>query len=164
MRIPGLGAPVQIAYAVPDAAAAAAEWAATYGAGPFFVRPHITVTNVRYRGRPAEFDHTSAYGQWGGIMVELVQDHGAGPSAVRDMYAPEESGLHHLAFFVDVHPYLDRFAADVAILDVSLVAGRIVDHQGDGFTAVRASDVEGRQVRHQADPSAVTDAIRSSHR
>ncbi len=101
MRIPGLGAPVQIAYAVPDAAAAAAEWAATYGAGPFFVRPHITVTNVRYRGRPAEFDHTSAYGQWGGIMVELVQDHGAGPSAVRDMYAPEESGLHHLAFFVD---------------------------------------------------------------
>ena len=47
------------------------------------------------------FDHTSAYGQWGDIMVELVQDHGTGPSVVRDLYNVDESGLHHLAFFVE---------------------------------------------------------------
>lgn len=96
-----LGPPVQIAYAVPDAEVAAAQWAERFGAGPFFVRRHIPVTEVVHRGRPATFDHTSAYGQWGAMMVELVQDHGAGPSAVRDLYAPDQSGLHHLAYIVD---------------------------------------------------------------
>ena len=96
-----LGSPVQIAYAVPDAVEAAERWAHDVGAGPFFVREHIAVVDVVYRGRPAEFDHTSAYGQWGPVMLELVQHHGSGPSVIRDMYANGESGLHHLAFFVD---------------------------------------------------------------
>ncbi|HTH04241.1 MAG TPA: VOC family protein [Ilumatobacteraceae bacterium] len=97
----GLGPPVQIAYAVPDAAAAAHEWARDTGAGPFVVRPHIELADVFVRGLPGSFDHTSAYGQWGPVMVELVQDHGDGPSPVREMFARGESGLHHLAFFVD---------------------------------------------------------------
>jgi len=96
-----LGPPVQIAYAVVDARAAAVTWAERFGAGPFFLNEHIPVTDVVHRGVPGEFDHTSAYGQWGDIMVELVQDHGTGPSAVRDLYAPGDSGLHHLAYFVD---------------------------------------------------------------
>lgn len=96
-----LGPPVQIAYAVPDAAEAAVRWERDHGAGPFVIVPHIELTEVTYRGEPGEFDHTSAYGQWGPVMVELVQDHGDGPSAVRDLYAPDESGLHHVAFFVD---------------------------------------------------------------
>jgi hypothetical protein len=98
---PILGAPVQIAYAVPDAAAAAARWSRHFGAGPFFVRPHIELVDVVVRGRPGAFDHTSAYGQWGPIMVELVEDHGDGPSPVRELYGPGESGLHHLAFVVE---------------------------------------------------------------
>lgn len=96
-----VGPPVQIAYAVPDAEAAARSWADTFGAGPFFLNEHIPLTDVVYRGRPGAFDHTSAYGQWGEIMVELVQDHGVAPSPVRELYSPGESGLHHLAFFVD---------------------------------------------------------------
>ena len=97
----GLDAPVQIAYAVPDAWAAADLWATQFGAGPFFVRAHIPLDAVAYRGSPSTFDHTSAYGQWGTLMVELVQDHGTSPSVVRERYAPDESGLHHLAYFVD---------------------------------------------------------------
>jgi Glyoxalase/Bleomycin resistance protein/Dioxygenase superfamily len=96
-----LGAPVQIAYAVPDAAAAAAAWARDFGAGPFFLRPHIALVDVVYRGRPGMFDHSSAYGQWGSLMVELVVDHGHGNSPIRDVFAAGESGLHHLAFIVD---------------------------------------------------------------
>ena len=46
------------------------------------------------------FDHTSAYGQWGDVMVELVQDHTAGPSPVADVVGPAGEGLHHLAYFV----------------------------------------------------------------
>jgi Glyoxalase/Bleomycin resistance protein/Dioxygenase superfamily len=97
----GIGAPVQIAYLVPDVAQAATQWAANFGAGPFFVRPHIEVHDVVYRGRPGVFDHSSAYGQWGQVMLELVQDHGAADSVGRDMYAPDESGVHHHAHFVD---------------------------------------------------------------
>ena len=96
-----LGPPKQIAYAVPDAFEAAQRWVKDFGAGPFFIAEHIPVTDVIYRGTPSTFDHTSAYGQWGDIMVELVQDHGTGPSVVRDLYDVDESGLHHLAFFVE---------------------------------------------------------------
>tara|TARA_A100001015_G_C14486964_1_gene517717 strand:- start:30 stop:377 length:348 start_codon:yes stop_codon:yes gene_type:complete len=96
-----LSNPVQIAYAVEDAEAAAKKWAAEFGAGPFFLAEHILVTDVIYRGSPGEYDHSSAYGQWGNLMIELVQDHGIGPSVVKDSYAPGETGLHHLAYFVD---------------------------------------------------------------
>ena len=115
----GLGAPVQIAYAVPDAHRAAMRWASDFGAGPFFLRSHIPVSDVVYRGRPARFDHSSAYGQWGDIMVELVQDHDTAPSVVRERYAAEESGLHHLAFMVDdldiATAQLASFGFDVAM-------------------------------------------------
>ncbi len=57
-----------------------------FGAGPFFVRQHIALLDVVIRGRPGTFDHSSAYGQWGHVMVELVEDHGDGPSPVREMY------------------------------------------------------------------------------
>ena len=101
---PGLfGPPVQIAYAVPDVDAAARHWAAVHGAGPFFLNRHIPVSNVRYRGAPGSFDHSSAYGQWGAVMVELVQDHTVGPSPVADVVGRGGMGLHHLAFFVDDH-------------------------------------------------------------
>jgi hypothetical protein len=96
-----LGVPVQVAYVVEDVVSAAERWAETQGAGPFFVREHVQVTDVVHRGRPADFDHSTALGQWGGLMLELVQDHGEGPSVVRDLYAPGQGGLHHVAYFVE---------------------------------------------------------------
>lgn len=94
------GKPVQLAYAVGDVYVAAQQWVDQFGAGPFFIRSHIAVSDVIYRGQPATFDHSSAYGQWGEIMVELVQDHGIAPSVVRERFGPTESGLHHVAFMV----------------------------------------------------------------
>ncbi len=91
---------VQFAYHVPDIISAAERWAAERGAGPFFISEHIPVENVLYRGQPGEFDHSSAYGQLGSVMIELVQQNNDGPSAVRDMFAPHESGLHHAATIV----------------------------------------------------------------
>ncbi|MEQ8716778.1 MAG: VOC family protein [Acidimicrobiales bacterium] len=101
MTRPANGTPVQIAYVVDDVRAAATRWAAEEGAGPFFVRDHIPVTEVVHRGHLAAFDHSSACGQWGDLMLELVVDHGDGPSAVRDMFAPGRYGLHHMALFCD---------------------------------------------------------------
>ena len=111
-----LGRPIQVAYVVADAAVAAARFAADHGAGPFILRPHIPVTDVLHRGVPGSFDHTSAYGQWGPIMVELVQQHDDRPSAVRDMYAPGEGGLHHVAMFCEsLDAELDSWGNRVAM-------------------------------------------------
>jgi hypothetical protein len=113
--------PVQIAYHVPDPEAAALECARTYGWGPFFLMAHIPLERCFYRGRPSAFDHTSAYGQAGDLMVELITQHGDAPSALRDMYAATETGLHHMAFFV---PKLSEAlaAARERGLDVALEA------------------------------------------
>lgn len=99
--MPPRGVPVQLAYVVADVVAAARLWSARHGAGPFFVNPHIEVSDVVHRGRPARFDHSTALGQWGGLMIELLEDHGSGPSVVRDLYPPGHTGLHHVALFVD---------------------------------------------------------------
>jgi hypothetical protein len=94
--------PVQIAYHVPDPASAAVRYAQEFGWGPFFLMEHIPLERSFYRGRPEAFDHTSAYGQAGDLMVELVTQHGDAPSALRDMYAAHETGVHHVAYFVPV--------------------------------------------------------------
>lgn len=122
--VQNLGPPVQIAYAVPNAREAAVAWADLFGAGPFFVAEHIAVSDVVYRGAPGSFDHTSAYGQWGHLMVELVQDHGHGSSPVRERYAPDESGLHHLAYLVDdLDRMTDQLVSDGLTLAMSARAG-----------------------------------------
>lgn len=104
--------PVQIAYHVPDPAAAAERCAREFGWGPFVLLEHIALERSLYRGTPTPFDHTSAYGQAGETMVELITQHNDAPSALRDLYAPHETGLHHVACFVDDLPAaLDRYRA-----------------------------------------------------
>ncbi|MEZ5499891.1 MAG: VOC family protein [Steroidobacteraceae bacterium] len=92
--------PVQFAYHVADPESAAHEFSRRYGWGPFFLLSHIPLRYAKYRGLPAVFDHSSAYGQAGELMVELICQHNDGPSALRDLYAPDDSGLHHVAVFV----------------------------------------------------------------
>jgi len=92
--------PVQVAYHVPDPEAAARQYAAAFGWGPFFLMEHITLARSAYRGQPAVFDHSSAYGQAGELMIEFISQHGDQPSALRDLYSASQSGLHHVASFV----------------------------------------------------------------
>ena len=93
--------PVQIAYFVNDIREAAARMASTLGAGPFYVIENIELDWCEHRGEPGNFVHSSAYGQWGELMLELVQQEGEGASPFRDMYAHGEEGIHHVACFVD---------------------------------------------------------------
>jgi hypothetical protein len=90
----------QLAYFVPDVRTAAQVHSSLFGSGPFFVAEHIPLTLCRHRGRPAELDHTSAYGQWGEVMIEFVQQNNIGPSVFNDMFRAGESGLHHVALVV----------------------------------------------------------------
>lgn len=93
-----LGTPVQIAYGVRDLAHAAARFSTATGAGPFVMIEHIPLRSARISGEHGEFDHSSAYGQWGPVMVELVEEH---TSPLVDIGTANEPGhLHHLAFMV----------------------------------------------------------------
>ena len=88
---------VQIAYHVPDIEAAAVQMARQLGAGPFFISKGIQLSKGWHRGQDCPFVHSSAYGQWGDVMVEFVQQDSGGPSPFRDLYQPGERGLHHMA-------------------------------------------------------------------
>jgi len=118
--------PVQIAYHVPDPERAAREFARRFGWGPFFLFEHIALSKCLYRGAPAVFDHSSAYGQAGELMVELITQHDDRPSVLRDLYARDAVGVHHVAHFVsDLPQALERAraaGADVA-LDACTLTG-----------------------------------------
>lgn len=95
---------VQIAYRVDDLEAACHEWASKVGAGPFLVRSHMAVT-ATHHGEPAVYDHSAAFGQWGPIMLELVQLHEVEPASMREVIEHSPPGqVNHYACFVDDLP------------------------------------------------------------
>ena len=104
--------PVQIAYHVPDPERAAHEFARSHGWGPFFLFEHISLSRCVYRGAAAAFDHSSAYGQAGDLMIELITQHDDTPSVLRDLFAGDQTGVHHMAHFVpDLAQGLERARA-----------------------------------------------------
>lgn len=92
---------VQIAYAVDDVRTAARAWSRLTGAGPFFVREHIPIAWATHAGRPAVFDHSTALGQWGPLMLELVVHHEVSPPALEQRIRGRGRGINHVAWFVD---------------------------------------------------------------
>jgi len=92
---------VQMCWVVDNMEAAAMQWVKTMGAGPFFLLPHIQLDELTYRGRSAQLDQSSAVGQWGAVQVELFQQHCNNPSGAREMFAPGQTGLQHITWFVD---------------------------------------------------------------
>lgn len=104
---------VQVAYHVTDIRRAATDMAVKFGAGPFFVSENITLTWGEHRGEPTNFVHSSAYGQWGELMVEFFQQEDDSTNTpYRDMYAANQEGLHHTAIMVrdmeEAFDYFDR--------------------------------------------------------
>jgi catechol 2,3-dioxygenase-like lactoylglutathione lyase family enzyme len=102
----------QIAYFVADVRVAALNHHRRFGSGPYFVAEHIPLRRSLYRGVEQPLDHSSAYGQWGTVMLEFVQQNNPGPSAFHDLYPAGGGrfGLHHVAIFVDdIHAAMERF-------------------------------------------------------
>ena len=103
---------IQNAYYVPDIDQGIAQFNALWGLGPFFVRRHIEVQNVTYRGAPAGLDISAAYTQSGDLMIELVTQHNDAPSTFRDRFAAHETGFHHVALdFSDHDERVAQFSA-----------------------------------------------------
>ena len=105
---------VQVAYHVTDIRRAAAGMAASFGAGPFFVNENIRLAWGEHRGEFTRFVHSSAYGQWGPLMVEFFRQEDASTNTpYRDMFAAHEEGLHHTAIMVpDMDEAFDHFESN----------------------------------------------------
>jgi catechol 2,3-dioxygenase-like lactoylglutathione lyase family enzyme len=87
-----------VGYVVEDIPAAV-EWAvSTLGAGPFFLIEHLEFDEVTFEGRPAVYDHSSAFGQWGSIKLELTHVHAVSPGLAETLIP---SGLGHVAWLAD---------------------------------------------------------------
>jgi len=97
--VPVRGA-AQVAYAVDDVRGAAVAWSERTGAGPFFVRDHPPAVALDACGDAAVFCHTSAFGQWGPVQLELVRVHAETSASLHEVL-PAGAGLHHVAWFAD---------------------------------------------------------------
>jgi hypothetical protein len=91
-----------LGYVVEDLESAAERFARTVGAGPFLRIEHVPLTEVTYRGSPGRYDHSTAFGQWGPVIVEISQVHDAEPAGLGAfMSAPRLPAIGHLAWLVD---------------------------------------------------------------
>jgi hypothetical protein len=90
-----------IGYVVDDLPVAAARFAAQSGAGPFYAFEHIVFEEVTYRGEPAVYDHSSAFGQCGPIIVELTEVHDARPAGLADTLVKAGGGIGHVGWLAD---------------------------------------------------------------
>jgi Glyoxalase/Bleomycin resistance protein/Dioxygenase superfamily len=162
---------VQIAFIVENLEEAALHWARTFGAGPFFLLRELPVSNVRGPdGAPAVFEQGIAVGQWGPIMVELVEVRKVeSEPAATIMSTP---GFNHIAYFAadpeaesarlvnsgaPVLLTLDFGGVPVHFHDGRATAGYVIEH----YPYVDAIEQTYRMVAEAADGWDGTDPIRA---
>ncbi|MGA1005137.1 MAG: hypothetical protein ACO3TP_02305 [Ilumatobacteraceae bacterium] len=81
-------------------------WRRRLGTGPFVIVRHVELDSCLVHGQPADFDHSSAFAQWGEMMIELIVEHS------RPRVGPVD-GIHHVAFIV---PSIDDAAENCSEL------------------------------------------------
>jgi hypothetical protein len=90
-----------VAYYVENVEATARQHSKVFGSGPFFSIPEVSGT-IRLGGRDLHLNQSTAFGQWGSQMVELVQQNPGSDPLVRELFPwPPNDMIHHLAIFVD---------------------------------------------------------------
>jgi hypothetical protein len=89
-----------VGYVVEDLRSGTEAFTRQFGAGPFFGMEHMVFDEVTYRDGPAVYDHSSAFGAWGSILVELTQVHDAQPPEFREALVAPGAGIGHIGFVV----------------------------------------------------------------
>jgi catechol 2,3-dioxygenase-like lactoylglutathione lyase family enzyme len=95
MNVPPLH---HVGYVVDDLPAAV-DWAVSaLGAGPFFLIEHVPFDTLTFEGQPAAYDHSSAFGQWGPVKLELTVVHRATPTGLADALGGAPGRVGHVAW------------------------------------------------------------------
>ena len=123
-----------LGYVVDDLEAAAERFARDVGAGPFLAIDHVPLTSVTYRGEPGHYDHSTAFGRWGPIIVELSVVHSADPPGLGTFLAGRGTPhIGHVGWLVDD---LEAESARLEAAGLPLVhtgrAGPVQAHWHDG--------------------------------
>jgi len=90
-----------VGYVVEDLPRDVTRFAAATGAGPFHAMEHIVFDEVTYHGELAVYDHSSAFGAWGPIIVELTQVHDVQPAGLGYALVPAGGGVGHVAWLAE---------------------------------------------------------------
>jgi Glyoxalase/Bleomycin resistance protein/Dioxygenase superfamily len=97
---PQLGDPHHYAYVVEDIETTVNRLVDQLGAGPFLLVENVPLENVRSRGEPAEFVHSSAFGCCGGGAIELMEIISSAPERVEERFSAPRPAIHHVAYVV----------------------------------------------------------------
>jgi hypothetical protein len=91
-----------LGYVVEDLQAAAQRFALATGAGPFLMIEHVALDEASFDGGPAAYDHSTAFGQWGPVIVEISLVHEAHPDGLGEFLgATRPPAIGHVAWLVD---------------------------------------------------------------
>jgi hypothetical protein len=109
----------QTGWVVTDLDEAIKHWSSVNGVGPFVVRRGVSSPGIEYRGVVTPLVVDIAHAQAGDIQIELIRQLNDDPSAYRDVYGADGSGLHHVGAFTedfdaDMQHYKD---AGVAVVE-----------------------------------------------
>lgn len=86
-----------LGFNVPDLRAAIDTWLTVYGAGPFYVNEHVAYDECESGGRPAAWDHSAGFSQWGAVAVELQQTHDLRPAELFGPFTADgRSAVNHV--------------------------------------------------------------------
>lgn len=96
-----LGPAMQIAYVPEDFDGALHYWTTVMGVGPFFVREHVALGKVLYRGKETPIDFDMAIGYWGNIQIELIRQNNDAPSIYNAWKRAGHTGVQHICVVVD---------------------------------------------------------------
>jgi methylmalonyl-CoA/ethylmalonyl-CoA epimerase len=137
-RLPEL---FHIGWVVRDCAAAQAELSARLGAGPFVgTGDELRFNDVLVHGKPVPVSLRVAFGQLGGVLLELLQPlDDRSPHA--EFLATHGEGMHHLAYLVT--DFDEQLAA---ILGAGPETDLLIDGTGPG-NPVRWVYLEGSGIR-----------------
>jgi hypothetical protein len=90
-----------VGYVVDDLRSGIEAFARDFGAGPFYVMEHLPFDEVTFEGGAAVYDHSSGFGAWGSILVELTEVHDARPAGLAAALTAPGAGIGHIAWLAD---------------------------------------------------------------
>jgi hypothetical protein len=97
-----LGQPiVHVGYSVESIPRAVDFLVRSFGAGPFFLMENIRIPHLKNADGPVVWEHSAAFGQWGGIAVELQQIDRLEPTGALGPTYERTNVFNHVAYAVN---------------------------------------------------------------